>query len=434
MKDRLAAYVRGDNGHPPEQVQQLIRDKEAADPTASHNDNVQSVFDDFISQYKHDDAGNFVQSLRQPYDQARAVSQAALAQGNIDASVKAFEHAHNLLPNDTNLKLDQQPDGMIRATVAERGGDAQTLTLTPQQYSDWIHSSGSQLDHVGDLGTGRSLNIASQNTAPSQISPQTGYSPANIAQARETAADALNPSATTGYEPPRPQQQQAPQQLVNPPYTEKELYGFGFGGQSVEAIKRAGGYTNALANSLARFLPPGFLKDPGNRANLEAMSDSLIRQKAIGLQPPEIETRDALKSVAQTLLDKANAARTQSSRAPLSPAAPDGVHEHPEISTPGYIRPDDPKLYRQPPSQPDLRPLSPDQSRLGPESQINDQPPAWPRPGPNGQEIYPGGLHMSPTTDPRYRALLGPKGEAIAAIPANRDLSADDVSFAVSEF
>ena len=165
MKDRLAAYVRGDGGQPPEQVQQLIRAKEAANPGASHNDNLQSVFDDFISQYRHDDAGNFVQSLRQPYDQARAVSQAALAQGNIDASVKAFEHAHNLLPNDTNLKLDRNPDGTIRATVAERGGDAYTKVLTPQQYADWIKSPGTQLDHMGDLGTGKSLEVAGRSPA-----------------------------------------------------------------------------------------------------------------------------------------------------------------------------------------------------------------------------------------------------------------------------
>lgn len=194
-KQWLADYISGKGALPPEHTEQLIREKEAANPNASHNDNLQSVFDDFMSQYKHDDAGKFIQSLRQPYDQARAVSQAALAHDNIDASLKAFEHAHNLLPNETNLQLERQPDGMIRATVAERGGDAQTKLLTPQQYSDWIHSSGSQFDHVGDIGTGRSLGKATGPDGDTHTN--------RVAQGLEGVKnEGRRPYATEGVPPP----------------------------------------------------------------------------------------------------------------------------------------------------------------------------------------------------------------------------------------
>jgi tetratricopeptide (TPR) repeat protein len=173
LKDALAAYARGERGHPPEKIQQAIRDTEAANPNGSHNDTIQEIFDNFMSRNDFDGASRTVQALRQPYDQARAIGQAAMAQGNIDAAVKAFEHAHNLIPNDTSVKGAVTPEGNVTLAATGKDGRVTSYELPPEKFKELLDNG--HFDQMAEKGVPGTLGATGATASAAPAASQTGY-------------------------------------------------------------------------------------------------------------------------------------------------------------------------------------------------------------------------------------------------------------------
>jgi hypothetical protein len=162
LKDALAGYIRGDRGHPPDQVAQLYAEQGKNNPRGTHNEDTQKIFDAFMARNDFDGASKFTQALREPFDRTRAVGLGALRHGDMETALKAFQSAHNLLPNGTDISLRANKDGSVNAELST----GENFNLSKKQFTDWAHGPGSQFEHLADIGTSASLATAARAQNP----------------------------------------------------------------------------------------------------------------------------------------------------------------------------------------------------------------------------------------------------------------------------
>lgn len=200
IRGGIESMLRGDRALLPDQVQQLIM----SDPKGDHNAAVQKASDELRNKGDMKGAAELYQGLRPLYDNTRAFAQAALNSNHPEAAMRAIERMHNNLPDNANMKINQDNQGNFNVSLVPIGATqpSQIFTLSPSQMNTFVMSNASQYDHVAlnDIG----------GTLKRITSPATGYQTSGpaVAEAQQRSVsgspEPVGPSSPTEARLPGP--------------------------------------------------------------------------------------------------------------------------------------------------------------------------------------------------------------------------------------
>lgn len=223
LRERFAAYARGDHAVPPEHLDAHLQQTAAANPQSSPAEvAVKAVTDEKLDP---DQQAGLLGGMSQRYQLHNAMAQGAMAHGDVAGAMRLAQEAHNHVPDGQNLSFRQDGDRII-ATVDPLGKTPPTsYAMTMQQFHDYLVGPATSFDHVVVNGVGKNLRIASGGGASTATgygaalaggAPGTAYSPVDMGQARSNLAQAMPPEARAQAQAPAPRYVQEPA-AVTPP-------------------------------------------------------------------------------------------------------------------------------------------------------------------------------------------------------------------------
>jgi hypothetical protein len=197
FKQRLADYVNGGGAMPPEQVQQVLKEAAAQNPTGDHNGDVKSVFDSFLAARSLENASRFLQAMKVPHDRAHMIATAALQAGSLENAAKFAEQAHALIPDGRLLRILPNKDGTVTLVVQRTDvpdAQAQSYTLTANQFYRYLTGPAGNFDTTAQNTLEENLRILA--TKDRDEASVTGT------DAGATPTLTAAPVASTGYNAP----------------------------------------------------------------------------------------------------------------------------------------------------------------------------------------------------------------------------------------
>jgi hypothetical protein len=164
MKNKLADYLNGEHAMSPEQLTARMAETAKSNPTYDYSQNIRQTFEDTVKNHGMEAGHQFVQALREPQQKAQALATLAVEKGQItDATLKAIDYSHNIVPTDTTLTtgFDHARNLFVATLTPHSGGEPTKFALTPAQMHSFLAGPASQFDHIAENGTGKNLTIAS---------------------------------------------------------------------------------------------------------------------------------------------------------------------------------------------------------------------------------------------------------------------------------
>ena len=208
VQTALRDYVNGARSFTPEQMTELLNRTSQTSPGLDMNGAIAKTFRDLAASGDMDGASRFLQSLRPSYDKVRAVTIAALNNGNLPQAMQLATQLDNLLPGGTNVSFNQGPNGSVNALVRPEGSPAQAFAMTPQQFAQYMQSPNTLFDQSAETGIQNALQQVGARMVGTSAQPTnaptglTGYTQQSTAPIPGTAlAQAQAPAAQTGYAP-----------------------------------------------------------------------------------------------------------------------------------------------------------------------------------------------------------------------------------------
>lgn len=166
---RFMAYLSGADASDPEQVSAL---EQQVDPEGILDEGTRKMLavQAATKSGGPEAAAGAAQHYRKKYDAYRGFAAAALAAGDVAGAAKSASQAYPNLLDGSNLQFTPAPMGAgVVATLSGRGGQSQTLNLTPAQFNEFLVGPPGDYETVMEVGIDKLINSLAQKpgTPPS---------------------------------------------------------------------------------------------------------------------------------------------------------------------------------------------------------------------------------------------------------------------------
>lgn len=198
-------YLTGADASPSEHVTQLERQ---VDPQGALDEDTRKMMALEAAQKQGGDeaAWGTLQHYRQKYDRYRGFAAAALKAGNLPSATKAATQAYsNLLDGNTVLFTPAADGGVLASISRPRGRGVNTLSktmdvsstvsLSPQQFQEWLTGMAGQYDNAIENGGPKALQQL--------VAGQTQQTPPHPQPAQSITGNPAGPGVSAEAPPPR---------------------------------------------------------------------------------------------------------------------------------------------------------------------------------------------------------------------------------------